>query len=81
MPDFKAFLDLAEKRKGILPKWWSEEKRRECERLAMDVTQWADINCAVEKHDVIKHYGDSVMPMKLRLLAEKIYGKKIDMGY
>lgn len=81
VPDFKAFLDLAEKRKGILPKWWSEEKRRECERLAMDVTQWADINCAVEKHDVIKHYGDSVMPMKLRLLAEKIYGKKIDMGY
>lgn len=81
LPDFKHFLDLAEKRKGILPSWWNQEKRNACERLAVDVTQWADINAAVEKHDVIEHYNDSVMPMKLRLLAEKIYGKKIDMGY
>ena len=81
LPDFQSFLDLAQKRKGLLPKWWSAEKRRECERLAVDGTQWADIGCAVEKQDVIEHYGDGIMPMKLRLLAEKIYAKKIDMGY
>ncbi len=81
LPDFKEFLDLAEKRAGLLPKWWKREKRMACERLAVDSTQWSDINSAVEKVDVIKHYGDNVMPMKLRLLAEKIYGKKIDMGY
>lgn len=81
LEDFQEFLDLAEKRKGLLPKWWSGEKRMECERLAVDDTQWSNLGAAVEKSDVIKHYGDSVMPMKLRLLAEKIYGKKIDMGY
>jgi len=82
LPDFKHFLDLAEKgTKGLLPKWWTQDKRRACERLAVDSTQWSDINCAVEKPDIQEHYGDNVMPMKLRLLAEKIYGKKIDMGY
>ena len=81
LEDFQEFLDLAQKRNGLLPKWWSDEKRRTCERLAVDTTQWSDLNCAVEKADVIEHYGDNLMPMKLRLLAEKVYGKKIDMGY
>lgn len=80
-PDFRRFLTLAENRKGLLPKWWSVEKRRGCERVAVDASQWSDINCAVEKHDITEHYGDGMMPMKLRLLAEKVYGKKIDMGY
>ena len=81
LPDFQEFLSFAEKRKGLLPKWWNGEKRSACERVAVDQTQWSDINSAVEKHDVIEHYGDNVMPMKLRLLAEKVYGKKIDMAY
>ncbi|KAL6718952.1 hypothetical protein ACLMJK_003187 [Lecanora helva] len=81
LSDFEEFLDYAEKRKGILPKWWNPDKRLACERLAVDATQWSDINCAVEKHDVQEHYKDQIMPMKLRLLAEKIYGKKIEMGY
>lgn len=81
LPDFQQFLDLAQKRKGVLPKWWSGEKRSECERLATDVTQWACLSSAVEKSDVMEHYEDSLMPMKLRMLAEEIYGKKINMGY
>ena len=81
LEDFQEFLDLAQKRKGLLPKWWSREKRAACERLAVDGTQWACINHAVEKSDVIEHYGDSMMPMKVRILAEKVYGKKIDIGY
>lgn len=81
LPDFQHFLDLAEKRKRLLPKWWSEEKRVECERLARDVTQWACLAAAIEKSDVMEHYGDNLMPMKLRMLAEEIYGKKINMGY
>lgn len=81
LEDFQEFLDLAVKRKGLLPKWWNERKRAACERLAVDATQWAFLGSAVEKSDVIEHYGDSLMPMKLRILAEKIYGKKIDMGY
>lgn len=78
--DFRHFLDLAESRSGLLPKWWTPEKRNGCEDMALDGTQWAHIGSAVGKAGFINHYQDSVMPMKLRLLAEKIYGKKIDMG-
>lgn len=74
-PAFKEFLDLAEKREGILPSWWNAEKRRECERMAVDAEGWNDINCAVEKGDIMEHYGDNMMPMNLRVLGEKIYGK------
>lgn len=72
---FKEFLDLAEKREKLLPSWWDKEKRKECERLAMGGDGWADISCAVEKSDIQEHYGDGMMPMKLRILGEKIYGK------
>ena len=78
LEDFQEFLDMAETRNGILPSWWSEGKRQECEHKAVDTEEWSDLSCAVEKHDIIEHYGDATMPMKLRLLAEKIYGKKIE---
>ena len=78
LAEFQEFLDLAETRSGILPSWWSDRKRRECEEKAMDTEEWSDLHAAVEKHDIIEHYGDNTMPMKLRLLAEKIYGKKIE---
>jgi mitochondrial splicing suppressor protein 51 len=74
-PEFREFLDLAETREGILPAWWSVEKRKECEGMAVDGEGWNDINCAVEKSDIMEHYGDNTMPMKLRVLGEKIYGK------
>ena len=88
LADFQDFLDLAETRSGVLPTWWSKEKRKECEEGAVGTTDWSDPNApptqlwsdltaAVEKQDIIEEYGDSLMPMKLRLLAEKIYGKKI----
>ncbi|KFY87243.1 hypothetical protein V500_07046 [Pseudogymnoascus sp. VKM F-4518 (FW-2643)] len=75
LPPFKKFLSLAESRQAILPSWWSPEKRRECERLAVNGNQWSDINAAVEKSDIQDHYNDNMMPMKLRILGEKIYGK------
>ena len=78
LPDFQEFLDMAKTRSGILPSWWSDAKRKECEKMAVDEAEWSDLNAAVEKQDVIEHYGDPLMPMKLRLLAEKIYGKKIE---
>lgn len=78
VPPFKKFLDLAEKRDKLLPSWWNKKKRQECERLAYNksgLNEWADIHSAVEKSDIIEHYGDGMMPMKLRVLGEKIYGK------
>jgi mitochondrial splicing suppressor protein 51 len=74
-PEFKKFLDLAESRNGILPSWWNADKRKECERMAVDSSGWNDINCAVEKDDILDHYEDNFMPMKLRVLGEKVYGK------
>lgn len=79
LPDFRRFINLAEKRPGILPAWWSVDKRRACMRKAVLDSSWSDINCAVEKHDIVEHYKDNMMPMKLRLLAEKIYRKKVSM--
>jgi len=75
LPVFKEFLDLAESRPGLLPTWWNREKRRECERLAVDSSQWGDINRSVSKASIQEHYRDSMMPMLLRVLGEKIYGK------
>ena len=77
LPDFQEFLNLAEARNGILPSWWSDAKRKACEKRAVGTAEWSDLNAAVEKQDVIEHYGDPTMPMKLRLLAEKIYRTKI----
>ncbi|KAL8786449.1 MAG: hypothetical protein Q9213_002765 [Squamulea squamosa] len=81
-PDFARFLDLAEKRTGLLPGWWNKENRAACEAIGADTFKenWADLSCAVEKHDIIKHYKDNTKPMKLRLLAEKVYGQRVQGG-
>ncbi|KAG4429458.1 hypothetical protein IFR05_015058 [Cadophora sp. M221] len=73
LPDFKRFLNKA-KIKGVLPEWWSKEKRKECEEIAVR-GEWANINRAVEKPDIVEHYKNPMMPMTLRILGEKIYGK------
>ena len=80
LEDFQKFLGLAQARKGLLPKWWNGDKRKACERLATDSKQWAFIGAAIEKSDIMEHYGDNLMPMKIRLLAEKIYGKRVQGG-
>lgn len=72
--DFRRFLNKAEKRKGVLPAWWSKEKREACERAANGGDSWADINFAVEMSDIIEHYKSPLMPMKLRMLGETILG-------
>ena len=77
LTDFRDFLDLAEKRSGVLPSWWSPAKRRQCEKSGLDPQQWSSLNAAVEKQDIIEEYGDPTMPMKLRLLADEIYGRRV----
>jgi splicing suppressor protein 51 len=82
LPEFAHFLDLAEKRKGLLPTWWNNETRAACEAMGADNSKanWADLHCAIEKSDVMDHYKDPTMPMKLRLLAEKVYGHRVQGG-
>ncbi|GAD95501.1 hypothetical protein PMAA_027550 [Paecilomyces variotii No. 5] len=61
------------KRPGILPKWWCWEKRLACEEKAMR-DPWSSVEIALDKNDVREHYKDNIMPMKLRMLAETVYG-------
>lgn len=73
--EFSDFLTLAEKREGLMPSWWNKEKRVECEKIANRGGGWSSIKAAVEKSDIQEHYGNPTMPMTLRVLGEKIYGK------
>ena len=73
LPDFQRYLDRAEKNGGVLPKWWSSEKRRACEKMVVDKAQWENLNSGGEKTDIMKHYGSS-NPIKLRILAKKVEG-------
>jgi hypothetical protein len=38
---------------------------------------WSSLFNCVEKSDISEHYGDSTMPMQLRMLTEKIYGRPL----
>ncbi|MCJ1393321.1 hypothetical protein MMC18_006193 [Xylographa bjoerkii] len=77
LPDFRRYLNRAEKKGVVLPKWWSGEKRKASEKTAVDRAKWSDLHSAVEKVDIIEHYRDSMMPMKLRMLAEKVEGSNV----
>ena len=77
-PDFHRFLLKVEK-KGILPAEWDMEKRKECEQLAGSRSNDDGLHFAIEKHDVQETYRDLFMPMKLRMLAETVYGKAAGM--
>ncbi|OAR02514.1 hypothetical protein LLEC1_01296 [Akanthomyces lecanii] len=72
---FRRFLASVAARPGLLPPWWDATKKKECEELGMDADQWPDLQAAVEKSDIIDHYGDSQFPMQLRMFAEAVYGK------
>lgn len=73
LPGFRKFLKTAATVSGLLPPWWNDEKKEACERLGMVKSQWSDLRYAIEKHDVIEHYGDRLFPMQLRMLAEAVY--------
>ncbi|KAF8427948.1 hypothetical protein EV426DRAFT_528816 [Tirmania nivea] len=75
--EFKRFLLLAEKNGKVLPKWWNLQSKAECVQLGLKKGGGSELVHAVEKADVQDQYGDNLMPMKLRVLAEKIYGKSV----
>ncbi|ETS00346.1 putative MYND domain protein, partial [Trichoderma reesei RUT C-30] len=71
---FRKFLKKAATVPGLLPPWWNDEKKRACEQLGMDKSQWSDLHYAVDKSDIRDHYKDSLFPMKLRMFGDAIYG-------
>ncbi|KAH0373214.1 hypothetical protein KCU65_g544, partial [Aureobasidium melanogenum] len=74
-PAFQQFLLLAESKTGILPSWWSRDKTEKCVAFGMDSGDWSDLHRAVEKQDIINHYGESLMPMQMRMFYEKTSGR------
>jgi len=71
---FRRFLRKVEKKDGLLPQWWSREKQTACERLGQ-ASGWSDLSCAIEKSDIMEHYGSATIPMQLRMFGESVYGR------
>ncbi|KAK7216906.1 hypothetical protein V2G26_004909 [Clonostachys chloroleuca] len=74
---FRRFVDRVASHVGLLPSWWNAEKRACCERLGMDPSQWQNLCRAVEKSDIIEHYGTPFFHMELRMFAWKVLGTGI----
>ncbi|KAL3709989.1 hypothetical protein TMatcc_003781 [Talaromyces marneffei ATCC 18224] len=71
-------------KQSILPRWWNAEKRAYCERRALNQTAdqslWSNLLRPAGKDDILEHYQDQSMPMKLRMLAERVYGSDVMGG-
>lgn len=68
---FRNMLWRAKQVQGLLPLWWSSEKEEECIRKNKEALQSAQ-----EKSDIQEFWRDSLMPMKLRMVGETIYGNR-----
>jgi splicing suppressor protein 51 len=71
---FQRYLDRVEAKARLLPPWWSVEKRRACEVLAQNRSQWSCIFFSAKKSDIVEFYKDSMKPMQLRIFAEEVEG-------
>lgn len=71
-------------KQSILPRWWNAEKRACCEQRALnqsdDQNTWSTLLRPAGKDDILDHYQDKSMPMKLRMLAERVYGSDVMGG-
>ncbi|KAB8209300.1 hypothetical protein BDV34DRAFT_232543 [Aspergillus parasiticus] len=72
---FRRFLRLVEKKRGLLPSWWSPEKAKACVAYGLNKDNWSSLDCCAKKGDFIEHYGDSTFPMQMRMFGEQIYGR------
>lgn len=70
---FRIFIRKAAKVDGLLPPWWTSEKLDECVRYSLASADYS-LAHAQEKHDIQKQWGDDKMPMKLRLIGERVWG-------
>jgi mitochondrial splicing suppressor protein 51 len=61
----------------MMPPWWAPEAKRDCIAMASDRNSGSYLGQALGKADIQEKYGDDMMPLKLRVLAEKAYGRRI----
>jgi splicing suppressor protein 51 len=69
----KQFLRKAKWIPRFFPPWWTEEKEKACIEYGMNDSHFS-LECAQEKNDIQKTWKNPQMPMKLRLIAESVYG-------
>ncbi|KAK3650491.1 Ankyrin repeat and MYND domain-containing protein 2 [Elasticomyces elasticus] len=72
-PAFRSFLRKAKTIPSFLPPWWTDEKTEECVRFGLRDHSFS-LAAAQEKSDIQEKWADNQMPMKLRMLGEKVYG-------
>lgn len=71
----RRFVHMAEQKPGLMPSWWMPQKVDECVASAGNTrNDWSNLAHAVEKSDIMEHYGSQDMPMQLRMFAEQVYG-------
>lgn len=71
----KAFRTLIKKAKavpGLLLPWWDASSLQKCLSYARTSADFS-LASAQEKHDIQETWSDNHMPMKLRMVAERVY--------
>jgi splicing suppressor protein 51 len=73
---FRDFIKKAKEIHGFLPPWWTDAKLKECIRLSRsgELKDDFSLSGAQEKSDIQETWADTQMPMKLRMLGERVYG-------
>ena len=74
---FRRYLKKAETRSGVLPEWWSGEKREACVAFGCRKDHWWRLDSAVEKSDIQEQWENGGMPMQLKMLGEEIVGSYV----
>ncbi|KAM0721496.1 hypothetical protein Q7P37_002420 [Cladosporium fusiforme] len=70
---FRELIRKAANVPNLLPLWWTDEKLEQCFEYAR-TNHVFSLASSVEKTDVIEQWVDNMMPMKLRMTGERIYG-------
>ncbi|EOD46093.1 putative mynd domain protein [Neofusicoccum parvum UCRNP2] len=73
---FKQFLHQVKQISGLLPPWWSEEKRGECIVLGMngEGESWRLLAKRTDEKDIAERYEDKRMPLQMRVFAKHVCG-------
>jgi hypothetical protein len=71
---FRIFVQVASSRRNLLPPWWNDTKKSECEVYG-ESGNWSDLRKKATKQSIMDHYGDQKMPMQLRMLGEVVYNR------
>ncbi|KAK4500212.1 hypothetical protein PRZ48_008398 [Zasmidium cellare] len=69
----REFLVKAKEVTGFLPSWWTDASTEACVQFGLHDDDFS-LGDAQKKADIIETWKDERMPMKLRMLAEKVYG-------